>query len=326
MIHEEPSHRPGQDPYAYAPETEGHYGERIKHYQDLLEKFRGAWGQPEATLCHLQTELQRYQGYLAHLIARKRREGKPIRYEYAKLDDTVFVEGDDPFSDGGTPYTKRQMLNVCLGDDTAARRLTTACLERGAKQFQKVADNYESFAYNGSLAEIREIYGSDTIYNRVVLVHDAFKLMEIVFDNGLDHVVGDADPVSDFDEWDRRLHQLRDMFRDAARDMLGEEARLVIFSPGRAWVRQPMPLFEANGDVDRNLVIESHAIRIRTELPIDINGADLQRKLLGFLDDIYEASAWPSTRAAARRRQIRGGSILSPERLENNGEKHGTTI
>ena len=204
MIHDEPSHRPGQDPYAYAPETEGHYGERIMAYQDLLAKCRASGSAPDTTMCHLERELEKYQGWLDSLIARKRHEGRQIRYEYAQPDDTVFIEGECPFTGGGIRYTKQQMLDVCMGDDIAAKRLTTACLERGAKRFDKVSeDGYESFAYNASLPDLRQAYKSETVYNLVVLVHDDFRLTEIVFDKGLDGLyVGQALDLND------KLHDL----------------------------------------------------------------------------------------------------------------------
>lgn len=289
MIHDEPSHRPGQDPYAYAPETEEHYGERIRAYQELLEKCRASGGAPDTTLRHLERELERYQGYLHNLIARKRHDGVPIRYEYAQPEDTVFIEGECPFTGGGTRYTKQQMLDVCMRDDIAARRLTTACLERGVKRFDKVSeDGYESFTYNASLAELRSMYGSETVYNRVVLVHDDFRLTEIVFDNGLDHVVGDADPVSDFEAWDRRMDEVREVFQDFSRATLGKDARLVRFSPATNYIRGSLPLFEAHGDGDRAFVIESQAVRGRTELAVDIEGDEFQSKLQKVLDQLEQ--------------------------------------
>ncbi len=290
MIHDEPSHRPGQVPNAYAPETEEHYGLRIKGYQDLLAKCRASENTPETTVRHLEQELERYQGWLDRLIANKRHEGKPIRYEYALPGDIVFIEGECPFTGGGTPYTRQQMLDACMGDDVAARRLTTACLERGAKRYDKVSqDGYESFAYNGSIRELREIYRSDTIYNRVVLVHDDYRLTEIVFDNGLDHVVGDADPVGDFDAWDRRLDAVRDAFAEFSRGALGKDAVLVRFSPARDYVRKGLPLFEAHGEGDRNLVVEPLAVRVRTELAVDIAAGEFQSKLQEVMNELLDA-------------------------------------
>lgn len=279
MIHDEPSHRPGQDPNAFAPETEEHYGSRIKWYRETLAKCRGL--APDTTIRHLERELERYQGWLDGLIANKRHEGKPIRYEYALPEDIVFIEGECPFTGGGAPYTKQQMLAACMGDDVAASRLTTACLECGAKRYDKVSqDGYESFAYNGSIRELREIYRSDTIYNRVVLVHDDCRLTEIVFDNGLDHIVGDADPIIDFDAWDRRLEAVRDAFAEFSRSALGKEARLVRLSPAKNYVRETPPLFGFNGDVAQgDIVIEALAARMRTELQVDIVGSNLPSKL-----------------------------------------------
>jgi len=290
MIHDEPSHRPGQDSYAYAPETEEHYGERIRAYQDLLEKCRASGGAPDTTMRHLEGRLEQYQGWLGNLIARKRNEGAPIRYEYAQPEDTVFIEGDCPFTGGGTRYTKQQMLDVCMRDDIAARRLTAACLERGVKRFDKVSeDGYESFTYNASLPELRSMYGSETVYNRVVLVHDDFKLTEIVFDNGLDHVIGDADPVSEYEAWDRRMDEVREAFQDFSRAALGQDARLVRFSPAKNYIRGSLPLFEAHGDGDRVFVIESQSVRGRTELAVDIEGCELQSKLQKVMDDLQDA-------------------------------------
>lgn len=290
MIHDEPSHRPGQDPYAYAPETEGHYGERIMAYQDLLAKCRVSGSTPDTTMRHLERELEKYQGWLDSLISRKRHEGRPIRYEYAQPDDTVFIEGECPFTGGGTRYTKQQMLDVCMGDDIAARRLTDACLERGVKRFDKVSeDGYESFTYNASLSDLREAYKSETVYNRVVLVHDDFRLTEIVFDKGLDHVIGDADPVGDFETWDRRMDAVREAFEDFSRDVLRKDARLVRFSPAKSYVRGSLPLFEAHGDGDRNFAVAPLAVRVRTELAADIDAGELESKLQEVMDDLLDA-------------------------------------
>lgn len=291
MIHDEPSHRPGQDPYAYAPETEGHYGERIKAYQDLLVQFRASGNKSDTTIRHLERELEKYQGWLDSLIARKRHEGQPIRYEYAQPADTVFIEGGCPFTGGGTRYTKQQMLDVCMGDDIAARQLTTACLERGVKRFDKVSeDGYESFTYNASLSDLRQAYKSETVYNRVVLVHDDFRLTEIVFDKGLDHVIGDADPVSDFETWDRRMDAAREAFEGFSRDVLGKDARLVRFSPAKSYVRGSLPLFDAHGDGDRNLAIEPLAVRVRTELAINIEADEFHSKLQEVMEDLLDAN------------------------------------
>lgn len=290
MIHDEPSHRPGQDPNAYAPETEEHYGSRIKGYEELLAKVRASGGMPDTTVRHLETELARYQGWLNSLITRKRLEGSPIRYEYAQPEDTVFIEGACPFSGGGIRYTKQQMLDVCMGDDVAAKRLTMACLERGAKVLDKVAgDGYESFAYNASLSDLCKAYQSETVYNRVVLVHEDFRLTEIVFDNGLDHVVGGADPVADFDGWDQRMEAVREAFQGFSREVLGREAKLVRFSPAKGYARGALPLFEANGDGDRNFAVESLAVQVRSELATDIDPGKFQFELQEMMDDLEDA-------------------------------------
>lgn len=293
MIHDEPANRPGQDPYACAPESEEHYGAQIRHYQELLSKVRAGTIVPprEGVAERFEADLQRYQGWLQSLINRKRSDRIPISFDYAEPDDIVFIEGECPFSGGGTPYTKTQMLNVCMGDVVAAKRLTIACREYGAKRYSKVSEGgYEGFVYNDDLAAIRKNYGSETIYNRVVLVHDHGKLTEIVFARGLDHLVGDYDPIADFDEWDQRLDQLRESLADFSRRTLGEEARLVRFSPSKDVLRGPMPLFDDTDSAVRSLSIEPLHASLHSDIPIkaDVTFPD---ELSRSLDDALQLCA-----------------------------------
>lgn len=293
MIHDEPANRPGQDPYACAPESEEHYGTQIRHYQELLAKVRtGAIVPPRESVAErFEADLQRYQGWLQSLISRKRSDRRPISFDYAEPDDIVFIEGECPFAGGGTPYTKAEMLNVCMGDHIAAKRLTIACLERGSKRYDKVSEGgYEAFVYNDDLATIRKTYGSETIYNRVVLVHDQGKLTEIVFAHGLDHLVGDYDPIADYDAWDQRLDELRESLADFSRRTLGAEVRLVQFSPSKNLLRGPTPLLEATDDAIRKIAIEPHHASIHTDVSIKTDGAfvdDLNRSL----DDVFQSCA-----------------------------------
>lgn len=293
MIHDEPANRPGQDPYAYAPESEEHYGAQIRHYQELLEKIRTDMVKPpmDGVAEHFEAALQRYQGWLQDLIGRKRSEHKPISFDYAELNDIVFIDGECPFSGGGTPYSKAEMLSVCMGDDVAAKRLTVACYEHGLKRYSKVSEGgYEDFVYNDSLAAISNAYGSETVCNRVVLVHDGGKLTEIVFAQGLDHLVGDYDPVADFDQWDQSLDRLREGFAEFSRRALGKEARLVRFSPSKNLLRAPLPLFESSDDATRKIAILAHNASLHTDLSIgsDKTFAD---ELSRSLDDVLQLCA-----------------------------------
>lgn len=265
---------------ARPPESEDYYGSRISAYRDLLGKVSRSGEVSEASVTYLENALQGCERSLDNLIARKRAEGQPIQYEYAQADDMVFcVEEQD------VRLTKRDMLNACMGDDVAARRLTEACQHRGVKAFGKAEDNYESFAYNGALDELRRIYGSQTIYNRVVLMHDgAFRRTEIVFDGGLDHLVGELDPVSDFEEWDRRLDEVREAFQDLSRQVLGEEARLVWFSPAKNRALGAQPLIAG----DHQIVIESHGASLRTELALDLTAPHLEQELQTAIEDMFE--------------------------------------
>lgn len=289
MIHDEPSHRPGQDPNAYAQETEAHYGERIAHYKELVNRPASADRNPEA-LRSFQAMLEKYEGWLNSLIERKRAERHPIDFCYAELDDVVFIDDweADPFVDDGVRYTKRQMLDTCLGDEVAAQRLTTACIERGIKALQKAGDNHESFVYNGTRQQLCAAYATATIYNRVIISHEGYRLTEFVFDNGLDHVLGDLDPVCDFDELDRHLDSLREAFREFASVALDAKACLVTFSPAKTWVRSGELLLDAHGAGDSAWSDEALSVRVRTELPLDISAIALQPKLRKFVNEIHE--------------------------------------
>lgn len=289
MIHDEPSHRPGQDPNAYAQETEAHYGERIAHYKELVDRSATVGKNPEA-LRSFRATLGKYEDWLKGLIERKRTERSPIDFRYAELDDVVFVDEwhANPFDDNGTRYTKRQMLDACLGDVVAAQRLTTACIERGIKSLQKAGDNHESFVYNGTREELCAAYATATIFNRVIVVHEGSRLTEFVFDNGLDHVLGDLDPIRDFDELDRQLDGLREAFREFASAVLEAKVCLVTFNPAKTWVHSDTPLLDAHSAGDSAWSDETLSVRVRTELPLDISDLALQPKLREFINEIYE--------------------------------------
>lgn len=133
MYHDEPSHRSGQDPYAYAAETEEHYGATVREYQERLRRMDRSGALPCAgkVVEVYEKTVAQYQGYLDTLINQKRADGRPISFDYAQLDDVVFRDDSTPWTQDGKPYTKRDMQTLSHGNDNVAKQLIDAANARG---------------------------------------------------------------------------------------------------------------------------------------------------------------------------------------------------
>ena len=162
MYHDEPSHRPGQDPYAYAVETEERYGSMLRDYQERLQRLdRSDTSARTVQLVeNCETAIKQYQGYLNSLISRKRSAGEPISYDYAEQNDVVFRQDSAPWSRDGKAYTKQDLQVLSRGNDCAAKLLIDAANERGESVFQAVQTDYRLVVLQAAAMKAKQHYVS----------------------------------------------------------------------------------------------------------------------------------------------------------------------
>ncbi|MDH0342153.1 hypothetical protein [Chromobacterium haemolyticum] len=312
---DEPADRPFRDPSTVADETVGHYQERIRFFQSVLdgiemqENSKGArsdnakqvteldqgyldnldgiemqGNSKEARSDNAKKAIERYQGYLDNLLARKRAAGEPIPWDCALPDDVVAVLGDDLFGNG-QPYRRQDLLVLCHGDELTAGRLA-AHLQTDQwgleKLIRRIEDGgYEQYAYDTDLDVLRTAAGG-TLFNRVLIEHGSNSATEIVFGAGLDVAIDEND-------WEASLEEMREWFQTLSRIVLHQPVSSVVFSPTKpSWLHgnhsQLALSIEADAGAERFL----HAIEVRSDPSFDLNERAKQEQLREFFTDLYD--------------------------------------
>lgn len=177
MYHDEPSHRPGQDPYAYAEETEEHYGVTLRDYQEKVRRL--APDLPNAAIVRAlyETEIARYQGYLDNLIERKRAEGLPIHFDYATAEDMVFREDAAPWMQEGKTYSKCDVMALARNSVDVAKLLLEHANRRGARVLKDAHLEYGATVMVAAQAHANEHFLADGL--RTAFINDMAKLIGV---------------------------------------------------------------------------------------------------------------------------------------------------